>query len=58
MQELHVHGTLGAAQRGYYSGPLGYCSKFGMIAVTVLAGPLNYVGVSPKLTCTMPQPTE
>jgi hypothetical protein len=29
-----------------------------MIAVTVIAGPLNYVGVNPKVTdCHMPQPS-
>jgi hypothetical protein len=25
--------------------------------VTILAGPLNYVGVSPRIHCTAPQPS-
>ncbi len=30
----------------------------GTIAVTVIAGPLNYLGVNPKVThCTIPQPS-
>ena len=28
------------------------CAKASTIAVTVLAGPLNYVGANPKVTCT------
>jgi hypothetical protein len=27
------------------------CNKVATIAVTILAGPLNYVGVNPKLSC-------
>jgi len=32
----------------------------GAIAVTILAGPLNYVGVNPKVNCTVtvPQPSK
>jgi hypothetical protein len=33
------------------------CTKAGTIAVTILAGPLNYMGVNPKIDCTMPQPS-
>ena len=29
----------------------------GTILVTVLAGPLNYVGVNPKLSCHLPSPS-
>ena len=28
------------------------------IAVTILAGPLNYVGVDPKISCHVPQPSK
>jgi len=32
--------------------------KAGTIAVTILAGPLNYTGVNPKVNCTVPQPSK
>jgi hypothetical protein len=33
-------------------------SSAGTIALTVIVGPLNYVGVNPKVTnCNMPQPS-
>lgn len=51
-------GGIAAAQRGYYSGPLTSCSKLGTISVTALTGPLNYVGISPKLGCAIPQPSK
>jgi hypothetical protein len=50
-------GGFAAGQRGDYSGPIGNCSRAGTIAVTVLAGPLNYVGVDPDINCTAPQPS-
>jgi hypothetical protein len=28
------------------------------VAVTIVAGPLNYVGVDPKLSCHVPQPSK
>jgi len=27
------------------------------IIVTIIAGPLNYLGVNPKVTCSTPQPS-
>ena len=45
-----VIGGIAAGQRGDYTGPMG-CSSAGTIAVTILAGPLNYMGGNPKLTC-------
>jgi hypothetical protein len=27
------------------------CAKLGTIAVTIVAGPLNYAGVNPKVKC-------
>jgi len=52
-----IIGAIAAGQRGYYSGPTGSCTKAGTIAVTILAGPLNYVsGVNPKVTCSVPLP--
>ena len=51
-----ITGALAAGQRGYYSGSIASCTKAGTIAVTILAGPLNYTGVNPKINCTVPQP--
>jgi hypothetical protein len=52
-----VIGAVAAGQRGDYSGPVRNCSTAGTIAVTVLAGPLNYVGVNPNINCTTPRPS-
>jgi hypothetical protein len=53
-----IIGAIAAGQRGYYSGPVGSCTKAGTIVVTILAGPLNYMGVNPKVNCTIPQPSK
>jgi hypothetical protein len=53
-----IIGVIGAGQRGYYNGNIGSCTKVGTIVVTILAGPLNYVGVNPKVDCAIPQPSE
>ena len=37
-----VIGAIAAGQRGYYSGSIGSCTQVGTIAVTIIAGPLNY----------------
>jgi len=51
-------GAAAAGQRHNYSGALANCAKAGTIAVTILAGPLNYVGVNPKIAaCRVPQPS-
>jgi hypothetical protein len=49
-------GGLAAGQRGDYNQPIGNCSRAGTIAMTILAGPLNYMGVDPHINCTTPQP--
>ena len=51
-------GVLAAWQRDYFSGSDTNCAKVGTIAVTILAGPLNYVGANPKIDCKVPQPTK
>ena len=51
-----IIGAIAAGQRGDYGGSVGSCSKAGTIAVTILAGPLNYIGVSPKIGCSVPIP--
>jgi hypothetical protein len=53
-----IIGAIAAGQRGYYSGPVSSCTAGGTIAVTILAGPLNYLGVNPKVNCTLPQPSK
>jgi hypothetical protein len=50
-------GVVAAAQRNYFSGSDANCAKLGTIAVTVVAGPLNYAGVNPKVKCQLPQPS-
>jgi hypothetical protein len=50
-------GAVAADQRHYYSGSITNCAKAGTIAVTILAGPLNYSGVNPRITCHLPQPS-
>ncbi len=52
-----IIGAVAAGQRGYYNGPVGSCTKATTIGATVVAGPLNYVGVNPKINCTAPQPS-
>jgi hypothetical protein len=51
-------GALAAGQRGYFNSGEANCAKAGTIAVTVVAGPLNYMGVNPKISCEVPQPSQ
>jgi hypothetical protein len=51
-----VIGGIAAGQRGDFNGPMG-CSSAGTIAVTLLAGPLNYTGVHPDIHCTVRHPS-
>ncbi|HKR69704.1 MAG TPA: hypothetical protein VJT16_12760 [Streptosporangiaceae bacterium] len=51
-----VIGAIAGAQRHYYSSNPG-CARAGTIVVTVLAGPLNYVGANPKVSGHCPQPS-
>lgn len=53
-----IIGAIAAGQRHYYTEPVHNCSKAGTIVVTVLAGPLNYVGVNPKISCKTLQPSK
>jgi hypothetical protein len=52
-----VIGVFAAAQRGYFNGSSN-CAKASNSVVTVAAGPLNYIGVNPKIACTVPQPSK
>jgi hypothetical protein len=51
-------GAIAAGQRGYFSGSETNCAKAGTIAVTVVAGPLNYVGANPTVKCDLPEPSQ
>jgi hypothetical protein len=53
-----IIGAIAAGQRGYYGSDSATCAHTGTILVTVLAGPLNYVGVNPKLSCHLPSPSK
>ena len=46
-----VIGAAAAFQRGYFEDGEGGCAKASTIAVTVVAGPLNYLGANPKTEC-------
>ena len=53
-----IVGAVAAGQRHEFSRPPAGCSKVGTIAVTILAGPLNYIGVNPKISCKSPHPSK
>jgi hypothetical protein len=52
-----IIGVIAGAQRNYYSGSAS-CAKAGTVLVTILAGPLNYVGAKPKVHCRVPPPSK
>jgi membrane protein YdbS with pleckstrin-like domain len=49
-----IIGAVAAGQRGYYSSGKTNCAGFATIAVTIIAGPLNYMGANPKTKCPHP----
>ena len=54
-----VIGAFAAFQRGYFGDDKDVnCKKVGDTVLTIVAGPLNYVGVNPKIECTVPQPSK
>jgi hypothetical protein len=53
-----VIGAIAAGQRHYFSGSDTSCAKTSTVLVTIVAGPLNYVGVNPKIKCNVPQPSK
>ena len=52
-----IIGAAAAGQRGYFSAPNLGCSHAATRAVTIAAGPLNYVGLNPKISCSAPKPS-
>jgi hypothetical protein len=53
-----IIGAIAAGQRHYYSGSPSNCAHTGTVIVTILAGPLNYLGANPKISCHVPQPSK
>jgi hypothetical protein len=51
-------GAFAAYQRNYFSSEAVNCAQVGTVLVTIIAGPLNYVGLNPKLDCAVPQPSK
>ena len=51
-------GAIAGAQRHDYSAKFVGCSKTATIALTIIAGPLNYFGVNPKASCKTPEPSK
>jgi hypothetical protein len=49
-----IIGAIAGAQRHYYDSSAVNCAKAGTIVVTILAGPLNYLDVNPKISCPKP----
>ena len=50
-------GVLALWQRGYFKTGDATCTTAVNVALTVVAGPLNYAGVNPKVGCDLPQPS-
>ena len=54
-----IIGAMAAGQRHYYSSSFTNCAGVGTVLVTILAGPLNYMGVNPKIHhCDLPTPSK
>jgi hypothetical protein len=45
-----IIGVIACVQRNYFNDKVS-CATAGTVVVTILAGPLNYVGINPKLSC-------
>ena len=43
-----IIGAAAAGQRGYFSAPNLGCTQGATMALTIVAGPLNYVGLDPQ----------
>jgi hypothetical protein len=53
-----VIGVIAAAQRGYFGDDRDVnCKTTSDTVLTVIAGPLNYFGVNPKVKCKVPEPS-
>ena len=52
-----IIGAAAAGQRGYFGAPNLGCTQGATMAVTIAAGPLNYVGLDPTISCSAPKPS-
>ena len=52
-----IIGAAAAGQRGYFGTSNFGCTQGATVAVTIAAGPLNYIGLIPKISCTAPKPS-
>jgi hypothetical protein len=54
-----IIGAVAAGQRHDYTHPPANCSQAATTAVTIVAGPLNYAGLNPKINCRhLPKPSK
>lgn len=54
-----IIGAVAAYQRDYFKSTSQNCASSATTAVTVIAGPLNYLGVNPKVEgCKVPEPSK
>jgi hypothetical protein len=50
---------IAAAQRHYFRGSKKpTCAHVSTTVITVIAGPLNYLGANPKVNCKVPEPSK
>lgn len=54
-----VIGAAAAFQRGYFGDDRDVnCKTTGDTVLTIVAGPLNYIGANPKVDCKVPEPSK
>ena len=54
-----IVGGIAAFQRGYFESEDTSCAGVGTVALPIVAGPLNYLGVNPEVQdCELPQPSQ
>jgi len=52
-------GSIAAYERGYFKDDADTsCAEAGTVMVTIVAGPLNWLGVNPKIKCDVPAPSK
>ncbi len=50
-------GLAAAFQRDYFKDSTDTCNEFSDTVLTIVAGPLNYMGVDPNVECEVPEPS-
>jgi hypothetical protein len=53
-----IIGAIAAGQRHYFSSTNQSCAKTSDTIITIIAGPLNYIGINPKVHCNPPKPSK